>query len=108
MRCLEKLTQDEFGTIHRGNGEQLPHLYVLPVGKIRTLVVANPVLDISDSIHALAENYPSSIPLEANAYVASDFSGDTQHLRKSTLEGNEKFYCVFAVQFYFINDVFIR
>jgi hypothetical protein len=100
MATLEKLTQDESGELHRANGETIRAGYVHHVGKIRTLVVANPCLDISTEIDKMIQDYPLSIPRDANAYVVSDFSGDTQHLRKSDLEGDKKFYSVFAIQFY--------
>jgi len=100
MNKLEKLTQDEDGTLHRADGRVLSPEYAIPKGKIRTLVEANPA-DISRVINEMTERKSLFIPEGANAYVSSDFSGDTQHLRKSDLEGHEKFYSVFAVQFYY-------
>ena len=102
MDKLEKLTQEESGVFHRANGDILSPRFTIPVGKIRAIVVANPCLDVSEEINKMTKRKSILIPRLANAYVASDFSGDTQHLRKSDLEGHEKFYCVFAVQFYYV------
>ena len=104
MNKLEKLTQDESGRLYRANGKVLSPEDAIHKGKIRTLVVANPCLDISNAIDEMTERKSFFIPEGANAYAASDFSGDTQHLRKSDLEGREKFYCVFAVQFYYASE----
>jgi hypothetical protein len=102
MRELEKLSQDESGRLYRANGVVLHPEFAFPEGKIKTLVIANPCLDISDEINKMVETNSAFIPKRANAYISSDFSGDTQHLRKANLEGQQKFYCVFAVQFYCI------
>ncbi len=104
MNKLEKLTQNEDGTLHRADGTVLNLEYAIPRGKIRPLVVVNPVVDISSVIDKMTERKSVFIPEGANAYVVSDFSGDTQHLRKSDLEGHEKFYSVFAIQFYYACD----
>ncbi|HLC81384.1 MAG TPA: hypothetical protein VJH68_01890 [Candidatus Nanoarchaeia archaeon] len=101
MNKLERLMQDEDGTLYRDDGDLLSKDDAILVGKITTLVVANPCIDISRMIDEMTERKSVFIPEGANAYVASDFSGDTQHLRKSDLEGHEKFYSVFAVQFYY-------
>ena len=101
MDKLEKLTQDEFGTLHRSDSRVLRPEYAFLRGKISTLVVANPCFDISSVIDEMATMNSASIPSGANAYVASDFSGDTQHLRKNG-DGHEKLYSVFAVQFYYV------
>ena len=102
MEKLERLTQNESGLLHRADGQAIRHGYAIPVGKIGTIVVANPCLDISRVIDEMTERNSVCIPKGANAYVASDFSGDTQHLRKSDLEGHERFYSVFAFQFYYV------
>lgn len=88
--------------LSRADGRRLIPVDMVPVGKICTLVVANPCLDISNEIDKLTEGNSFIIPKGANAYVASDFSGDTQHIRKSDSGGREKLYCVFAVQFYYM------
>jgi len=102
MEKLEKLTQDETGRLHRANGDWIRPGYAVPIGKMGTIVVANPCLDISKFINEMLERNSVVIPREANAYVVSDFSGDTQHLRKSDLEGHEEFYAVYAFQFYYM------
>ena len=102
MNRLEKLTQDESGRLHRADGPAIGQGYAIPVGKIGTIIVAIPCLDISLVIDEMTERNSVCIPKGANAYVASDFSGDTQHLRKSDLKGHEKFYSVFAFQFYYV------
>ncbi len=101
MNKLEKLTQDESGRLHRKNGDILNSKYLSLEGKIKTLVVANPGIDVSNEITKMAEAKSLFIPKGANAYVVSEFNPDTQHLRKSDLEGHEKLYSVFAVHFYF-------
>lgn len=101
MDKLEKLTQDESGTLHRADGKVIRLGYAVPIGKIGTIVVANPCLDISNVINKMAERNSVCVPKGANAYVASDFSGDTQHLRKDPNDPrHESIYSVYAVQFY--------
>ncbi len=100
MDKLEKLTQDESGKLYHANGAKTIPEFTIPIGKIRTLVLANPCLDVSNEIDKMTERNSFFIPKGANAYVASDFNGDTQHLRESDLEGSKKSYSVFAVQFY--------
>src|SRR3989344_5834114 len=102
MNKLERLMQDEDGTLYRDDGDLLSKDDAILVGKITTLVVANPCIDISRMIDEMTERKSVFIPKDANAYVASDFSGDTQHLRK--IGGYEKWYAVFAVQFYYANN----
>jgi len=101
MNRLEKLTQNEDGRLYQADGMVLTPERTIPKGKIRTLVVANPCLDISNVIDEMTERNSAFVPEGANAYVASDFSGDTQHLRKSDLGKSERLYSVFAVQFYY-------
>ena len=100
MEKLEKLTQDEEGILYKEGGEIVQRSYAVLTGKIKTLVVSHPCMDISKVIDGLVERESVFIPRDANAYVTSDFSGETQHIRKS--KGQEKFYSVFAIQFYFI------
>lgn len=102
MDKLEKLIQDEGGRLYRKDNTLIRQGYAFPRGKITTLVVANPCIDISSVIDEMVERKSLFIPKDANSYLASDFSGDTQHLRKSNLEGDEKSYSVFAVQFYYV------
>ena len=101
MNKLERLAQDEDGILRQANGKVLSPEYAVPKGKIRTLVIANPCLDISKAIDKMTERKSVLIPNGANAYVTSDFSGETQHIRKSDSEKNGKNYSVFAVQFYY-------
>ena len=102
MEKLERLTQDESGLLHRADGKKLRPEFAYPKGKIKTIVLANPSSDdISSVINEMTERKSAFIPEGANAYVTSDFSGDTQHLRKSDLEGHGKFYSVYAIQFYY-------
>lgn len=102
MEKLEKLTQEDNGKILDKEGHEITQKFLFQVGKIRTLVVANPILDVSKEIDKMAEQNSCFIPQGANAYVASDWNPDTQHLRKTDLEEHEKLYSVFAVQFYYI------
>lgn len=101
---LEKLTQDESGILQRANGHILKLEDAVPKGKIRTLVVANPLTDISEVIDEMATGKSIFIPQGTNAFVASDFSDDTVHIKKRR-EGDEThFYpaLVYAVQFYHV------
>ena len=101
MAKLEKLTQDESGILHRADGRVLHPEYAIPKGKIRTLVIEHPCLDISRVIDEMTERNSVLIPGGSNAYAVSDFSGDTQHERKSDVEGRKKPCSVYAVQFYY-------
>ena len=102
MEMLERLSQDEFGKLYRSDKQNIPLNDIIPVGKIKTIVEANPCIDISDVINKMSEQNSLFIPYGANSYVASDFNPDTQHLRKSNLEGDQKLYSVFAIQFYYL------
>ena len=92
MNKLERLTQDEFG--YRQDGWRVFDGNIRPAGKIITITVPNPCLDISSVIDEFAARDSVLIPKNANAYVASDFNGDTQHLRDG------KPFSVYAIQFY--------
>jgi hypothetical protein len=110
MVKLERLTQDEDGTLHFYNkdGKEpswVQRTFFEPAGKIRTLVVRNPCLDISREIEKMAESNSLSIPKMAEYYTASEFSGDTQHVRKNEITGEEGMYLVYAVQFYWANII---
>ena len=99
MKKLEKLTQNKFGTLSLANGEEIRNEYIFVCDKIKTLVIEHPCLEISNVINEMANRNSLFIPKNANAYITSDFSANTQHLKKDNL-GNEKFYSVFAIQFY--------
>lgn len=103
MDKLEKLIQDESGALYRPDGRLIENEDIHPVGKIKTIIEANPCIDVSQIIDKRAEEFPSFVPYNANSYVASDFNPDTQHIRKSNLEGGEKFYSVYAIQFYYVH-----
>jgi hypothetical protein len=101
MQKLEELTQENDSTFFTNNNSRmLLNREVLPIGKIKTLVVEHPCLEISDVIDSMAKTNSKFIPDYANAYVVSDFSADTQHIRKSEACTEGKFYSVYAVQFY--------
>lgn len=100
MDKLEKLMQDEMNTFLRADGTAIKTDYVAPVGEIKTLVVQNPCLDISNVLDEMAKRDAAFIPSRATAYVASDFNGDTQYSR------DEKMYSVYAIQFYNIAEAF--
>ena len=103
MDKLEKLTQDG-GSLYRANGISSVHSSgVYLRGKIRTLVVASPCFDISEVIDEMAGRDSLFIPKGANAYVASDFNGGTQHVRQDGSERDTKMYSVYALQFYSCN-----
>ena len=92
MEKLEKLIQNDFGEISRSGGKIVYPEFLMPTGKIKTIVEANPCIDIYRVIDEMAERNSLFIPYGANSYVASDFNPDTQHIRKSNLEGDERFY----------------
>lgn len=101
MEKLTKLIQDDDGDILKEN------IYINPseiktIGKIKTLMVQTPCLDISEVIDEMTERNSYFIPKLANAYVASDFNGSTQHVRN--LEGNEKMFSIYAIQFYYFTE----
>lgn len=106
MEKLERLTQDKYGLLHLAGGRVLNPEFVARKGKIKTLVVADSSSDdISKVINEMTEKEPALIPKGANSYVTSDFSGETQHLRKIDSEGHEKVYSVYAIQFYFAGNI---
>lgn len=98
MEKLEQLFQDEEGRFYHADKRPLWSI-PLPVGKIRTLTLENPS-DVPHSLDGMFKRKSSFIPERANAYVTSEFCGDTQHFRSSNLDVERKFYSVYAVQFY--------
>jgi hypothetical protein len=98
MEKLEKLTQYEDGSLRGANGKLVSSDEISRRGKMIALVVVSPQ-NIDSEIEKMAQRGSIVIPKDANAYVASDFSGDTQHIRKND-SGQEKMYSVYAVQFY--------
>nr|MBA4405632.1 hypothetical protein [Nanoarchaeum sp.] len=104
MEKLERLIQTESGRLHRWGNKIIAQRNVLLVGKITTLAVPSPCLDISEYMDELAHRDSAFIPTLANAYVASDFSCDTQHIRELKGLGVKKIYSIFAIQFYRINE----
>ncbi len=104
MKKLEKLTQNKLGQLYLADGKEIRDENLFRSGKIKTLVAEHPCLDISNVINKIFERKLNFIPKEANAYVASDFSANTQHLKKDD-SGNEKFYSVYAIQFYYVYDL---
>ena len=75
-----------------------------PKGRPQSLVVPNPSNEITleSLLQEMFDRKSAFIPKDANACSISDFSGDTQHSRK--IEGVEKMYAVYAVQFYQFNS----
>ena len=104
MKKLEKLTQNKLGQLFLADGREIHDENIFRSGKIKTLVVEHPCLEISNVINEMFDKKSGFIPKEANAYVASDFSAETQHLKKDNL-GNEKFYSVYAIQFYYVYNL---
>ena len=100
MGKLERLTQVECGEFKLPNGHFLSQCQVWHKGEIKTLVVANPCISISQEIDAMAERKSPFIPEGANSYIVSDFNPDTQHLRRNEA-GEEKNYSAYAIQFYY-------
>lgn len=100
MNTLERLMQDEDGYIERKDGTAVSEMELIRMGQLKTIVVQNPCADIGEVLNKMAERNSSLIPNYANAYVASDFDGDTQHVRRDSETGSKKMYSVYAVQFY--------
>ena len=107
MKKLEQLTKDESGQLFRANKTPVRAKFLLHKGKIKTIVVPNPSHCISLIFDEMAERDSAFIPKGANAYVASKFNGDTQHVRKSE-ESGEKIYSVYGIQFYYVCNSFSR
>ncbi|MBI3623218.1 hypothetical protein HY212_04030 [Candidatus Pacearchaeota archaeon] len=104
---LERLTQDEFGNLFINDRVKIviPPRDISHRGKIRTVILENPSFDVETGIREWAEQYPSSIPKSANAYVISEFNGGTQKIFKDD-KGKEHMLSVYAVQFYHY-DLFV-
>ena len=96
MKKLEKLTQNEFGELFFSDDREIS-TNVSKRGKIKTLVVEHPCLEISNVITEMFNKKSNFIPERTNAYITSDFSAETQHLKE-----NKKFYSVYAIQFYYV------
>ncbi|MEK6899915.1 MAG: hypothetical protein AABX05_02210 [Nanoarchaeota archaeon] len=101
MDKLEQLTQGGFSQFFRADGTLLKGGNVYPVEKIRTIVVENSAFGVAKVLEEGAKKRSLSIPLLANAYVASEFNGGTQKIIRDE-DGKEKMYSVYAVQFYFV------
>lgn len=101
MDKLERLTQGAFSDLHRADGTSLRKEQVESVGKIMTITVPNPEINATIAIDRMAQENSPRIPSRANAYVISDFSGETQHIRKDN-DGIERMYATYAIQFYWI------
>lgn len=100
-RQLERFTQDEQGNVYRANGTPADSSELILSGRIKTLSVPNPCLDVSKHIDQLAAEGSRIIPPLANAYTVSDFSGETQKVHN--IKGAEVNFSVYAVQFYIVN-----
>jgi hypothetical protein len=100
MDKLERLIQDEFGNVCKSNNFIIDKDKIVFVDKIKTIVIKNPVLEISNEIDKMAENNSECIPKYANSYIASEFNPDTQHLRKSKDRKSGNFYSAYAIQFF--------
>lgn len=93
------LTEDEIGDICRKGKPLSMWEEIQPIGKLSTLVIKNPCLDLSYEVNRLAEQGSPVIPKYANSYVISDFNPATQHIKKDQNDA-ESFYSVYAVKFY--------
>ena len=105
MAKLQRLTQDELGRLFRADGSHVFKQDIELVDKIKTLVVQHPCLDISAVIDEMCERNSAFVPRDANSYVASDFNGDTQHVRKNPETNKENVFSVYAIQF--IDDLYL-
>lgn len=108
MERLEKLLQSNRGTIYSQNGDGSTKHYAInqqafPRGRVQTLVVEHPCLDIRGVINEMSDRNSARIPQHANAYVTSEFNGDTQHIRiDENGSGKETMHSVYAIQFYLV------
>ena len=96
MKKLVKLTQDEQGNLFMADGSKIQRVF--HEDKIRTLVIRN-AEGLEACIDALCARNSVLIPKYANCYYASEFNGDTQHIRKNSKTGEETMFSVYAVQF---------
>ncbi|MEK6863486.1 MAG: hypothetical protein AABW53_02205 [Nanoarchaeota archaeon] len=101
MRKLERLTQGEFNEFFRVDGTLVESKYIIPVGKIDTIVVKNSAFGVAKALERMVENKSHFIPPLANAYVASEFNGSTQRVHRNEETGVEHMYSVYAMQFYY-------
>jgi len=100
MEKLVELTQNKDGELFRKNNQPLLKDDFRCLGKLKTFVVENPCIDVSNEIDKrVGSNF---IPEYANAYVVSDFNPDAQGIRKT--ENDEKIFSVYAVQFYYVSE----
>lgn len=78
--------------------------YMTPKGKPQSLVVPNPSneMTLESLLQEMHQKKSAFIPEGANACTISDFNGGTQHARE--VEGVEKMYSFYAVQFYQFNS----
>lgn len=98
MANLEKLTQDAEGSISRIDESYISQRVIYRRGKMQTLVLQNP--ESPDSFIKNLSDDSAFIPSRANAYLASEFNPDTQHIRKPKEDKREKIFSVYAIQFY--------
>ena len=100
MEKLKRLKQNEDGTIYSPNGTFIRDSEIRRISKLFTLTTSH--LNIENDLDELAERNSVLIPKSANSYVASEFNGGTQHIRKNDETGEEKMYAVYAIQFYHV------
>lgn len=99
MKKLERLIQNESGQIFGEDKHHILSRSLIPQGKIRTIVIKNPCLDISSNIDEMIEKEIICFPPQANSYVISDFNGGAQYIKEC--EGKEEVYSIYAIQFYY-------
>jgi hypothetical protein len=97
MDKLDQLIQRPDGDLEFKN-KYVSRLQARQVCPLRTLVIRNPAT-VKETLDEMAEHNSAFIPKNANSYVASEFDGGTQHVRRDD-NGNEKMYSVYAIQFY--------
>lgn len=93
MEKLERLIQDETGFIFGEDKKIILSKFLIPKGKLRTIVIRDVCLDISSFIENMREKKILNLPLYTNSYLASDINEE--------LKKGEEGCLIYAVQFYF-------
>ncbi|MEK6906772.1 MAG: hypothetical protein AABW81_04065 [Nanoarchaeota archaeon] len=92
MRKIQKLIQKESGFLCKEDRTLVRN--EMRVGKLVTITLQNPVIDVNYHINELIDRKSVIIPDNANAYSISEFNPSAQFLKDG------KAYSCYALQFY--------